>query len=251
MNKDIRLLAAAALGLPALAMAGPSDYVRLPGVEYGEREIEVKYGTEKMKDSEGGERATAGSMGFGYGISSSWFTEAYLKWEKNGAEKTKYAAFEVESKFQLTEPNRYFADVGFFVELEIPRERRIDGYELAFGPLFQFDTGPLRWNVNPVFDKVLRSREEGAHPLELGYQVQAAYRLPSGMDVGVQAFGDLGKWNDWESRDEQQHRIGTALLGKVKLGEGRQALKYDAAFLFGETHATPRHTFRMQIEYEF
>ena len=32
---------------------------------------------------------------------------------------------------------------------------------LAFGPLFQFDTGAVRSNLNPVFEKVVRSREEG------------------------------------------------------------------------------------------
>ena len=47
MKKNIRLLAAAALGLPAFALAGPADYVRTPGVEYGEREldIQVRHGT--------------------------------------------------------------------------------------------------------------------------------------------------------------------------------------------------------------
>ncbi len=48
-----------------------------------------------------------------------------------------------------------------------------------------------------------------------------------------------------------QQRIGPAIFGKVKLGEGRQAIRYNAAFLFGETPATPRHTFRLQAEYEF
>src|SRR3954447_18203516 len=184
MKKNFRLLAAAALGLPAFAMAGPGDYVRVPSVEYGEREIELKYGTGKLKDSEGGERESAGSLGFGYGATQWWFTEAYLKWKKEGAGKARYDAFEWENKFQFTEPNKYFADVGFFTEIEIPRARREEGYEIAFGPLFQFDTGPLRWNVNPVVEKVIRSREGGAHPLELGYQLQAAYRLPSGVDIG-------------------------------------------------------------------
>ena len=247
MKKAFRLLAAAALGLPAHAHASPADYVRLPLVEYLEREIEIKYGTGKMKDSEGGERASAGAMELGYGPTPWWFTELALQWEKEGGSKTKYDAFEWENRFQFTEANKYPVDVGFFTEIEIPR---VEGYEIAFGPLFQFDTGPLRWNLNPVFEKVIRSREEGPHPLELGYQAQAAYRLPWRVDVGVQAFGDLGKWNDWEPRDEQQHRIGPALFGRVKL-EGRQKLKYDAAFLFGQTRATPRHTFRMQVEYEF
>ena len=76
MNKHRRLFAAVALGLPAFAQAGPSDYVYAPAVEYGEREIDVKYGTEKMKASEGGERASVGSVGFGYGATQWWFTEA-------------------------------------------------------------------------------------------------------------------------------------------------------------------------------
>ena len=41
MNKNLRLLAAGALGLPAFALGAPSDYVRTPSVEYGEREIEL------------------------------------------------------------------------------------------------------------------------------------------------------------------------------------------------------------------
>jgi len=250
MKKNIRLLAAAALGLPALALAGPADYVRTPGVEYGERELDIKYGTERMKDSAGGERESAGAIGLGYGATQWWFTEAYVKYEKDASEKTKYDAFEWENKFQLTEHNKYFFDLGLFTEIEIPRERKSEGYEIAFGPLVQFDTGPLRWNTNVFFEKVVRSHEEGPHPTEIGYQIQAAYRLPAGFDVGVQAFGEMGKWNDWEARDEQKHRIGPAVFGKVKL-EGRQAIRYNAAFLLGETPATPHRTFRLQAEYEF
>src|SRR5258708_6408880 len=211
MKKTTRLLAAAALGLPAFAIASPADYVRMLAIEYGEREIEITYGSEKMKDTAGGERALAGSVEFAYGATPWWFTEASLKWQKEGGGKAKYDAFEWENRFQLTEPNKYFVDAGLFTEIGIPRERHVEGYELAFGPLFQFDAGPLRWNVNPVLEKVIRSREEGPHPLQLGYQVQAAYRLPFRMDVGVRALGDLGKWNDWEARDQQQHRIGPPL----------------------------------------
>ena len=250
MKNIKRLITAAALGLPAVSIASPSDNVRTPAVEYGEREIEVKYGTEKMKDSEGGERTSDGSVAFGYGATQWWFTEIYAKWKKEGGEKTKYDAFEWENKFQLTEPNKYAVDLGAFIEVEVPRDRA-EGYEIAFGPLFQFDTGPIRWNVNPWFEKVVSSKEEGEHPLELGYQVQAAYRLPNGMDVGVQAFGEMGKWNNWEPHHEQEHRIGPAVFGKVKLGEGRQAIKYNAALLFGLTDGTPRNTFRLQAEYEF
>src|SRR6185295_16157387 len=102
---------------------------------------------------------------------------------------------------------------------------------------FQFDTGAIRWNANLLFERVFRSHEEGSHPTEMGYQLQARYTLNRAMEVGVQAFGEMGKWNHWEARDDQNHRIGPAIFGKVKL-DGREAIRYNAALLFGETKAS-------------
>ena len=249
MKKTFRLLAAAALGLPAISIAGPSDYVTTPAIEYGEREIDFKMGTEKARDSQGGGKESAASLGFGYGARQWWFTEAYIKYERLPGEGTRFDAFEWENKFQLTEPNQYFADLGFLTEIEVPRNRD-EGYEIRFGPLVQLDTGAVRWNANLLFERFVRSREEGEHPLEMGYQLQARYSLHPALDVGVQAFGDMGKWNHWEPRDEQNHRAGPAVFGKVKLG-GREAIVYNAALLFGLSDGAPKNTFRLQAEYEF
>ena len=38
--------------------------------------------------------------------------------------------------------------------------------------------------------------------------------------------------------------------GRVKVGD-HQAIKYNAALLFGLTDGAPRNTFRMQAEFEF
>jgi hypothetical protein len=247
MRVPLRLLGAIALGLPAISLAGVDDYVRTPAVEYGEKEIDLKYGTAKLKDDEG--RLSAGSLGFGWGATPWWFTEAYLKWHKEPGDKTKYDAWEWENKLQITETNKYFADVALFVEIEVPRERN-EGYELAFGPLFQFYTGDLQWNINPVFERVFHSNDGESRSTELGYQLQLKHPI-RGNDfaIGAQAFGELGKWNDWEPRDEQSHRAGPAIFGKVKLG-GREQIKYNAAWLFG-ANAAARNTFRLQAEYEF
>jgi hypothetical protein len=50
-------------------------------------------------------------------------------------------------------------------------------------------------------------------------------------------------------RAEQSHRVGPAVFGKVKL-EGRQSIRYNAAWLVGSNAAAHR-TFRLQTEYEF
>ena len=248
MSLSLRRVAAIALGLPAISLAGPSDYVYVPAVEYGEREIDFKMGSWKPKDEPG--RESAASLGFGYGVTQWWFTEAYLKYEKNPGGRTKYDAFEWENKFQLTEPNQYAVDLGLITEIEIPRARREEGYELKIGPLLQGDAGAIRWNANLLFERVIRGRSEGPRVTEMGYQLQAKYALGPNFEIGAQAFGEMGKWNHWEPRDEQNHRAGPAIFGKVKLG-GREAIRYNAAWLHGVSAAAPRDTVRLQAEYEF
>ena len=245
MSLKLRRFAAIVLGLPAFSLAGPSDYVYVPSVEYGEREIDFKYGTWKLK--EGAMRETASSLGFGLGVSEWWFTEAYLKYQKNPGGRTQYDAFEWENKFQLTEPNQYFVDLGLITEIEVPR-KRAEGYELKAGPLVQGDAGPIRWNANLLFERVVRSDE--AHMTEMGYQLQAKYALFPNFEIGAQAFGEMGKWNHWDPAREQNHRAGPAIFGKVKLG-GREAIRYNVAWLHGVSSAAPRDTFRVQAEYEF
>jgi hypothetical protein len=248
MRNPARLLGAAALGLPVACFAGPSDYVYVPGVEYGEREIDFKAGSWKLRDEP--VRESAASLGLGLGVTQWWFTEAYLKYEKRTGERTKYDAFEWENKFQLTEPNQYAVDVGLITEIEIPRERREEGYELKIGPLFQGDAGPIRWNANLLFERIVRGRSEVPHVTEMGYQLQAKYALRPDFEMGAQAFGEMGKWNHWEPSDRQNHRVGPAVFGKVKLA-GREAIRYNAAWLLGASHAAPRNTLRLQAEYEF
>lgn len=248
MLKKIRLLAAVALGLPFCAVAGPDDYVRTPNVEYGEREIDMKYGTERFKDES--LRNSAGSIGFGWGAREWLFLEGYLKYHKEPGDKTRYDAWELESRLQLTEHNKYPVDVGFLAEFEMPKEHRIEGYEIKFGPLFQMDTGPVRWNANLLFERHFHGEEPSQ--MEMGYQLQSRYDISRDLGVGIQAFGKMGKWNHWAPHSEQEHVVGPALFGRIKLGEGRRdQIKWNAAYLLKASEVAPDNRFRLQVEYEF
>jgi hypothetical protein len=88
MRRSHRLALAAALCWPALAHADPDEYVQVPAVEYGEREVDMKYGTREFRDVHA--RESAGSIGFGWGAAPWWFTEAYLKYHKEPGERTRY-----------------------------------------------------------------------------------------------------------------------------------------------------------------
>lgn len=235
----------AALGLLCLqsAHAGPADYVYTPTVEKGEREIEFKAGTQ---DSD--PRKSAAMLGVGYGVNDWWFTEAYVKVAKEGGDGVKYDAFEWENKFQLTETGKYPVDVGLITEIEVPRERKEEGIELKLGPLFQTEFGKLQLNANVLFEDHVDAEESSE--TEMGYQWQAKYRWKPALEYGLQGFGEMGPWDDWAPSDEQSHKAGPAVFGKLAAGS-QQAIKYNAAWLFGMSDGAPDNTFRMQVEYEF
>lgn len=238
------LLAAGVVVTSTLALAEPADYVAVPTVIGGEREIDFKLGSA----SKGGEpRASAASVGLGYGVNDWWFTEAYVKYKNEDAQGTKFDAVEWENKFQLTETGKYPVNVGFLLEVEHPQDRS-EGWEVMWGPLFQAEFGRVQVNFNPLLQRNYRS--EALADTQFKYQWQAKYRWKQEFEFGVQGFGETGKWNSWAPRDAQNHRLGPAVFGKLLLG-GRQAIEYNAAWLIGTSQAAPDHTFRLQVEYEF
>ena len=232
--------------LPQVAHAfGPADYVFTPNVTYAEHEIDFKAGSWKKADEE---RLRAWSIGYGYGASPRWWTELYRKYESLASVSiTKFDAWEWENKLQLTEQGQYPVDVGFVIELERPRDRS-QGYEALFGPLFQTDVGKLQLNGNLLFQRSVRA--DTPQLTELGYQWQAKYRWKPEFEFGLQGFGEVGAWSHWDPPEERTHRLGPAVFGKLPLG-GRQAVRYNAAWLVGAASGAPRNTFRMQVEYEF
>ena len=227
-------------------LAGPADYVYTPMVEQGEKEIDFKSGTAKQLD---GTRSTVNSMGFGYGASEYWFTEVYLKREKSGSDGL--SIVEWENKFQVTETGKYPVDIGLITEIEVPMNNNKAPYEFKFGPLFQTEFGHVQLNGNLLFERKF-GRNETNEPqnTEFGYQWQAKYRFKPEFELGMQGMGETGAWNDWRSTSNQNHRFGPAVFGKVKLAP-KQAVKYNAALLFGSSQAAPNHTLRLQVEYEF
>lgn len=226
--------------------AGAADYVYTPAVEYGEREIDMKFGEASPV---AGIHSRVASIGFGYGAKEYWFTEVYLKQERNGSDVANLA--EWENKFQLTDTGEYAVDVGLITELEAPLSANAP-WEFKFGPLFQTEFGKLQLNGNLLFERAFGKADETGVPYStnISYQWQAKYRWQPILEIGLQGLGEMGKWNDWDKKIDQNHRIGPAAFGKYALGN-LQAIRYNAAWLIGVSVAAPNHIFRMQIEYEF
>ncbi len=233
--------------LPVAARANPADYIYLPAVEYGEREIDVKYGTATPKP--GNPSAQGVSIGLGYGAGERWFTEVYVKQERLAGQPANLA--EWENKFQLTEIGQYPVDVGLITEIEVPLSANAE-WELSAGPLLQTEIGKVQLNGNLIFRHTyVRPDEAGVqNATNLNYQWQVKYPFTSATDFGLQGIGGMGQWNNWSSQSYQAHLAGPAVMGKFRVG-GRESIRYNAAWLFGLSRVAPRNTLRAQVEYEF
>ena len=118
---------------------------------------------------------------------------------------------------------------------------------IEIGPLIKTEVGKVQFNFNPLFERHVRAEEDGE--TELSYQWQVKFRHAQAFEFGLQGFGEVGEWNDWEESEDQEHMAGPAVFGKLPVGE--HALKYDAALLFGLNDHTADNTLRVRLEYEF
>ena len=162
-----RALRLRAFLLPALSHAGPSDYVYVPAVEYGEREIDMKYGTAKLPDDAG--RESAGEPGLRLGRDASGGSpRPTSSTTRKPGDATKYDAFEWENKFQLTETGRYPWTWASSSRSRCRGSARPRATSCALGPLFQWETGPVQWNANVLLERVVprraRARRSRARP---------------------------------------------------------------------------------------
>ncbi|MGZ3158299.1 MAG: hypothetical protein ACXU7H_04375 [Burkholderiaceae bacterium] len=226
------------------AIAEPADYVHTPDVTYGEREIDFKMGALSRPNQD---RESAASIGFGYGLTQNWFSEIYMKYKRENGQGTAFDAYEWENKFQLTDPGKYPIDTGFLLEIERPKDHS-EGYEVTFGPLFQTEFGKTQVNTNLLFKRNYQA--DFSNRLQLGYQWQVKYRWQQQFEFGAQGFGEVGDWDKWAKRDQQSHRYGPAIFGKISVGD-RKAIKYNMAYLIDASSVTRSNTFRAQVEYEF
>lgn len=241
-----------AFSASALIPGGHADAAAIkvysPYVEQGEVEIEYQgyrtFDGDASKDNEQKHK-----VGLAYGVTDFWATEVYGIWKKDAGGSTHFDATEWENRFQLTERGEYFADLGFLIEYEHVRDRQGDADELAFGPLIAKDIGRTTNTINLVLERELGANGEGG--VGLTYRLQSRWRLDPLFEPAIEAYGEFGRINNFDSRDDQEHMIGPAVQGTFRGIAGLPGkLKYDVGYLFGVTPSTPDGTLKLIFEYE-
>jgi len=223
-----------------------SDYLLLPTVVQGEREIDWRTGIASAGATTNAQADYA--LGVGYGVTAHWFTELAFHYGQRHGSTVQFRDIAWENILQLAEPGEWPLDIGISFEVE-RSQRSQDQLDVTGGVLLQKEFGLLQANLNILLAHVIESSEPATTRIQ--FQGQLKYRYSEPFEFGVQAFSNVSSYRTtWAPYSNQVHRIGPVALGKFKFGRER-SLSYNAAFLFGTTDRSPDRTLRFQIEYEF
>ena len=205
--------------------------------------VDYKYWNAKRNDS-----APLGSpeLGIGYGVTSRWYTEVYGVYLQTAAEGTQFSGLNWQNDFLLTQ-GQYWFDLAIHTNIE--QYTRRDGYGLEWGPVFQTEIWRTQLNANVFLQRDYRTASAD-NPTQLVYQWQVRQHWKPLLNVGLQGFGELGRWDHWNSTATQSHRAGPALFGTWYLENGHKLL-YETAYLIGKNAGRSARSFTMRVQYAF
>jgi hypothetical protein len=239
-----RLALAAALHWACLAAkADPGYYVVTVYDNDGVRTLDFRYWTVKFP---GRPEVIWPEAGFGYGVSTRWYTELYASFIGSSQTATKLSTWNWQNDVLLTQ-GEIPVDVALHANLTRYANSE-DGYALEFGPVLQTDVDRTQLNANVFFERGHGGTESA--PTQMKYQWQVRYRWKPLLNIGAQGFGELGRWDHWAPRDQQSHRAGPAMFGTLPLGD-RESLLYQAAYLMGSIYGRQGNMFSMRVQYAF
>ena len=231
------LIVALACGGPALA--DPGYYLLTPYGQAGQWTLDARYWTVKAP----GEAATLWpELGLRYGVDSRWTTELLASFIGDSLRHQRLSSLNWQNAYLLTHGERAF---DLAVHAQLIRENG-EATSLEIGPLLQTDIGATQFNANLVFEHSWPSSDG----TQLKYQWQLLHRLQPGLRLGLQGFGELGRWDHWAPRDQQSHRAGPALFGVLPIGSGTSLL-CQAAILWGSTYARHGDMFSLRAQLAF
>lgn len=234
--KTFALLVALATTLPVHAATGYYMVTTYP--EAGRKSVDFKYWNAHPSGVPG---RNSPEIGFGYNVNARWYTELTAVGFQLNPGPLKYSATEWQNDVMLTQ-GQYDIDVALHTKVVFNRDSA-RGKGVEIGPVMQTEIGRTQFNLN-----LFLQRDYGVakrQPVQLAYQAQAKHRFTTQFHLGVQAFGEVGEWNDWLPHGQQSHRAGPAIFGDI--GQFR----YEAAYLMGKNNARPAKTFSMRLQYLF
>jgi len=225
--------------------------VRMPTVDY--RELEVEHNGLVTFDNKGsdlnGQQSYTNSVG--YGVLPWWKIELEGELAAERGLALTWEATTIENIFQLTEPGKYFFNVGLFAEYS-QATGQTNPNSFTFGPIIQKELNNVLGIDSLHTVNIFFARDVGrgsSKATEFEYAWQSRLLLNPYVDPAIELYGTIENVGRPGRFADQQHFVGPALLGAVNFGTFGK-LKYEAGYLFGYTQASPRGAVRWRLEYE-
>jgi len=230
-------IARAAAVLLALCAGGPVQadpgyYLLTPYSQAGAWSLDLRYWTVKAPRREA---VLWPELSLRWGVDSRWTTGLLANWAGRSLREQELSVLQWQNTWLLTQGERPW-DLALHAQLV----RNVGkGNALELGPLLQTELGHTQLNLNLLFEHDW-ARPDGTR---LKLQWQALHRLGPGLRLGLQGFGELGRWNDWARTSV---RTGPVL----RLGLPAR-LEWQAAYLWGRTNARRGDMFSTQLSLAF
>jgi hypothetical protein len=208
------------------------DKVYHPYVLPNEREVEWRM-ISRQKDE--GRNLLSQRIAYGQSVSETVMMEFYVVGERSESDDFRLEAYEIETRWMLTEQGEYWADWGALVEIE--KEHNKNNWELTSGLLFEKEFGKTSLTMNMFV--IYEWGDDIIDELETEFRLQYRYRWLPQIQPAIEIY-----------TGEDYQGIGPAFMG-IHRFSGQKQLKWEAAFITGINRGGKDHTLRMAIEYEF
>jgi len=250
-----RVCAVLAMLAPGVAHA---DYRVVSPSEIDLGELEIEHNGSAVFDRRPDQRgASSYTAEFGTGLTPWWHSELELGFERapGDGQPTLLSQVVWENLIQLTEPDEWFVDAGFYVEYgqSLTRGAAAGSNQITFGPVFAKEFGRTVHTMNLFFTRQL-GPDQTSQGLDVSYAWQSRWDIWRPFSPAIEIYGDAGALGRMPRVSRQQLLIGPVGVGAIQLidlGLGHAGkLKYEIGWLFGTTPASPRGALRWRLELE-
>ncbi|MEP1446461.1 MAG: hypothetical protein ABJK37_10170 [Paraglaciecola sp.] len=209
----------------------PVDKVYHPYVLANEREIEWRFVSRQNDNG----NVLAQRFAYGHALSEYLTIEGYIVGERDDTGDFGLQAYEIETRWMLTEQGELWADWGMLFEIE--KQHREDIYEFTSGLLFEKEFTQTSLTINALL--VYEWGKDIQNEFETEIRLKYRYRYLPALQPSIELY-----------TGEDFVGIGPGFMG-VHRYQGQKQLKWELAFIAGLNGDTKDHTLRFALEYEF
>jgi hypothetical protein len=207
------------------------DKVYHPYVLPNEKEVEwrlLSHQTEKTNN-------LAQRFAYGQSVLDNLMVEFYIVGERDIDGNFGLSAYEIETRWMLTEQGQYWADWGMLFEFE--KEHNKDSWEVTSGLLFEKEIGRTSLSINAFL--IYEWGNDIKNEIEMEFRAQYRYRWLPQFQPAIELYSG-----------EDYVGIGPAFMGIQRFDRQKQ-LKWELAFITGLNGESKDHILRAAIEFEF